>query len=335
MEFIKRLFTRSHSLRAMAQPLSFHKLVEVFDVFYICFDEPNRDNNWLQIKSLIPKAQKVEGVVGFDRALKTCAGLSRTSHFFVIDGDNQLVVNRFRNPIVIKDIQDDWVLSWSSYNPLNGLAYGNGGVKLWPKEVALAMESHESASNESDPTDYCFVVDYYLIDDHVSETLVTTTPQQAFRAGLREGVKMSLDWGRQVQLTPQNFKQILGRQNRFRLKTWCEVGADVPNGYWAILGARLGLKLNVVDLFDYAQINSLDWIDRLMHEQILHPLNASDPQCIEGKPLIPLIQQLGQTIQAALGLRLELLTATESRDFKKNLVNPRREGLLREKQPQH
>ena len=61
---------------------SLREIFEKMDVFYVCFEEPNRFENWKQIKSILKKAQKVEGVVGFDNALKTCARKSTTDHFF-------------------------------------------------------------------------------------------------------------------------------------------------------------------------------------------------------------------------------------------------------------
>jgi len=336
LEKLLNFFKRDRPLSAQRSPLTFEKLAREYDIFYICYDEPNRKRNWQQIQAVLPKARKVEGVTGFDRALKTCARQSQTAHFFVIDGDNQMIVSRFKNPVWIAEPQDTWVLSWSAFNPLNGLRYGNGGVKLWPRDVALQMRTHENASSGDDPTDYCFVVDYYLIDDFISETQVTSTPQQAFRAGLREGVKMSLDWGRQADLSRETFQK-LGPQNRLRLQTWCNVGADQPNGYWAILGARLGLKLNAIDKFDYRQINSLDWIDQLFQQEVVDrfytPGLSSEEGFVVTHEVIAHIDQLGELLQGHLGLELRLMSPDESRQFKRSFQNPKREGLLRDKKP--
>jgi len=335
MDVLSLLFKKKKRLSNLQQPLSFFKLAQHFDIFYVCFDEPNRDQNWLQISTLLPKVQKVEGVVGFDLALKTCAKKAKTHHFFVIDGDNQLLISRFHNPIVIPEIQNDWVLSWSSYNPLNGLSYGNGGLKLWPRRVASQMKSHEVAGKSEDPTDYCFIVDYYLVDDHVTQTIINCTSEQAFRAGLREGVKMSLNLGKQTTLNSQNFHQVLSHQNRFRLKTWCEVGADVANGYWAILGARLGLKLNAIDKFSYKNINSFDWIDEYFKSEILDKYKVAGPGPNGDQPInseiLEVIGSLGLEIEAALGLKLHLLSPAQSAHFKESLQNPSRSGLLLEK----
>ncbi len=332
MELIRSFFRKPTRLSQLPQPLTAEALLGLFDVFYVCFDEPNRQSNWQQIKTLLPKAQKVEGVVGFDRALKVCARKSKTHYFFLIDGDNRLRAERFSRPIEIADIEDQWVLSWSSYNPVNGLAYGNGGLKLWPKEVALNIRSHENATSDDDQTDYCFIADYYLVDDYVSETVMNTTYRQAFRAGFREGVKMSLAWGKQVDLNYQNFEQSLGRQNRERLKIWCEIGDDSLNGGWGILGARLGLLKNVVEKFDYSLINSYEWIDQYLHEEILPRLGVSPAQ-IEALEwdkgaFKKYLAELGEKINRVLPLQLADLTPIESLNFKRDFQNPSRSGLL-------
>lgn len=335
MEVLKRFFRPQQKLSKVEQPFTAKKLFDRFDVFYICFDEPNRHENWKQIQEVLPKAQKVEGVVGFDRALKTCARKSKTLFFFVIDGDNILLPDKFNEPFSIEDVRDDWVLSWSSLNKINSLAYGNGGLKLWPQKVALKIQSHEGAAKKDDQTDYCFIADYYLVDSFVTETVVNSTFKQAFRAGFREGVKMSLAWGKQVPLNKENFEKTLGRQNRLRLKVWCEMGADVPNGYWAILGARLGLKKNTINNFDYKVINSYDWIDSCLEGDVLSPLALSlkefGSQEFDQQKLIPLIEAVGVDINQHLPLDLKLYSSDESKRFKESFKNPPRSGLLSSK----
>ena len=333
MELLRRLFSKNNRLSKVSLPASTMQLFEIFDVFYVCFDEPNRQKNWQAIQKVLPKAKKVEGVVGFDRALKTCAHLSKTDHFFVIDGDNQLISERLSRPIPMEKPEDHWVLSWSSRNPLNALNYGNGGLKLWPKNVALSIQSHESSGKKGDQTDYCFLADYYLVDDYVTQTLINETAEQSFRAGFREGVKMTLAWGEQVELNFDNFEESLGWQNRQRLKTWCEVGADSKNGLWAIAGARLGLYKNCIEQFDCRLINSYQDIRGLMKKEIIEPLhifssleklNLEDEQ-----KLIQWIETLGEKINQALPIGLNFLNTSMSREFKKNFKNPERSGLLK------
>ena len=332
MEILKSLLSTKRKLTDLPQPLVVEDMIELFEVFYVCFDEPNRAENWKEILEIIPRAKKVEGVVGFDNALKACASQSKTDYFFLIDGDNKLVPERFSNTVEIPEIKDHWVLSWSSYNPVNGLSYGNGGLKLWPKHVALNINTHENAESEDDQTDYCFIADYYLVDDFVTETVINVTPVQAFRAGFREGVKMSLSWGKQVKLTDQNFDQALARQNRLRLKAWCELGNDSINGCWAILGARLGLMKNAIENFDYSAINSYEWIDKYFIGEVLPRLELSlEPiESLNWKRsgLTKFLKEIGEVINRNLPIDLQEVSPKESLEIKRDFRNPSRAGLL-------
>ncbi|MEM7645527.1 MAG: hypothetical protein AAF203_01345 [Pseudomonadota bacterium] len=335
MEWFRDLVRPQKKLSDISLPASVGDLFSEFDIFYVCYSEPNREENWAQILSILPKAQKVEGVHGFDRALKVCARKSKTNHFFVIDGDNQIVEERIKRQVPVSELKDHWVLSWSSLNPVNGLNYGNGGLKLWPKSTALKIKSHEKSSKDQDQTDYCFLADYYLIDDFATKTIMNKTPEQAFRAGFREGVKMSLAWGKQVPLSHDNFELLLGPQNRMRLKTWCEAGADCKNGLWGIAGARLGLKKNVVDLFDCQEINSYEKIDHFMEKELLNPLKMTKAREVltqaDKLALMTKIQEWGDEIRRVIPLNLTLMSPEESQRFKNNFVNPERSGLLKER----
>jgi hypothetical protein len=332
MEILRNLFSAPPLKNNLSWPTTARSLSRIYDIFYVCFDEPNRGENWLQVKSVFPKAHKVEGVIGFDRALKTCARKSKTSHFFVIDGDNRVLAERLDREIPLQAIQSDWVLSWSSRNPLNGLIYGNGGLKLWPKEVALNIKTHEASEGDQDPTDYCFVASYYLVDDYLSETFINTTPIQAFRAGFREGVKMSLSLGRQIPLDYDNFDEVINNKNKERLKAWCEVGADQSNGYWAILGARLGLINNAIDQFPYEKINSFQWIDSQLKDYVMEHLGIISFEELHSadvtQKLMELIASLGAIINDRLPMDLKLMSIEESLAFKATFQNPGRQGLL-------
>ena len=58
------------------------------DFVYISFKEPNKEQNWADLKNKVPWAKRVDGVVGFDNAHKAAARKSETSFFISVDGDN-------------------------------------------------------------------------------------------------------------------------------------------------------------------------------------------------------------------------------------------------------
>lgn len=102
--------------------------ISSFDVFYISYDEPNKEENWAKIQEIAPWAQRVDGVKGFDSAHKAAAALSSTDKFITVDGDNIVYPEFFDLELDIPEKLDDCVLSWASRNIINDLCYGNGGL---------------------------------------------------------------------------------------------------------------------------------------------------------------------------------------------------------------
>ena len=47
--------------------------VSDLDFVYISYMEPNKDENWADLKNKVPWAKRVDGVVGFDSAHKAAA----------------------------------------------------------------------------------------------------------------------------------------------------------------------------------------------------------------------------------------------------------------------
>ena len=80
-------------------------------------------------------------------------------------------------------------------------------------------------------------------NENFSTSFINASPSQAWRAGFREGVKMSPDRNARVS----DLKD-LWWQNYQRLPVWLNVGADVENGYYAIHGARLDVILLIVQI---------------------------------------------------------------------------------------
>ena len=104
------------------------------------------------------------------------------------------------------------------------------------------MKTHENAEDEKAKIDFCWTVPHENLHNVYSETIINATAQQAFVAGYREGVKMSLDQGQPIK--PSGFGKKLQQSNLRNLLVWMTIGADVDNGYWAIYGALEGYDNN-------------------------------------------------------------------------------------------
>lgn len=294
------------------------------DVFYISYDEPQKEEFWQNISLRIPHAQRVDGIKGFHKAHRTCAELSKTERFFTVDGDTLLADKFWDLQIPETLLTFPYVLSWSSRNSLNGLSYGNGGVKNWSRSTLLNSRTHEDSEEEQSSVDFCFALEYYQMPEELSTSHIEYTPFQAFRAGFREGIKMALDGGKKITDLPlaQTLHTKIHISNIERLKIWCSVGSDVQNGLWAILGARRGLSHLYLDNLDHSLIRDYQWFETYWQNEITPHINE--------KNILFHIQALGNQIDQELQLGLTLLSAEDSQFFKSVYVNrPREAQLLR------
>ena len=318
--------------------------VTELDIFYISYDEPNAEENWADLLNKVPWAKRVHGVKGFDAAHKECARQSETERFITVDGDNIVMDDFFEQVLDVPDTDHDGnnisesIFSWNAKNLLNGLVYGNGGLKCWPKEYALQMQTHESAG-DGEGMEFCWKLNYIQLNDTFSEVHQTASPFQAFRAGFREGVKMSLDQGRKVRA--DEFADKIWWQNYNRLQTWCNIGSDVENGLWAIYGARLGCKLSVLTDWDTNLISDYEWFKDYFNKEIITQF-AGDTVCRYTKvawnkeilynSVCNLGKELNESINEMMLFNPDLQMC---KFFKKTFVNPRRWGvMIREKQIQ-
>jgi len=226
------------------------------DFVYISFKEPNKEQNWADLKNKVPWAKRVDGVVGFDNAHKAAAEIADTDFFISVDGDN-IIDERFLLETMDFELTDPKAVHrWRARNNINGLVYGNGGLVGWPKDTCLEMKTHENADNDENQIDFCWGVPHENLHNCYSTTVINHEPGQAFVSGYREGVKMSLDRSRRVP--PQTFCNKIWPNNLKTLSQWMSVGADVDNGKYAMLGARVGCYNTVLDDKDIHKVRDLD-----------------------------------------------------------------------------
>lgn len=227
------------------------------DFVFISFQEPNREENYANLLNIVPWAKRVDGVVGFDNAHKAAAELAETDFFISIDGDNVIDPSFLLQKLDWKKTNKKAVHRWKAKNSINGLIYGNGGVVGWDRETCLKMKTHENAEDEKAKIDFCWTVPHENLHNVYSNTVINHSPDQAFIAGFREGVKMSLDQGERI--SPLDFSSKMHQHNLRILSIWQSVGADVQNGKYAMLGARIGCyQATIKNKFDLEHVRNLD-----------------------------------------------------------------------------
>jgi hypothetical protein len=246
------------------------------DCIFLSYKEPNAEHNWSYLRTFAPWAKRVDGVEGSDAAHKAAAALSETDRFILVDADNQPNPEFFNQQLRLNDENRDCVFRWRAINAINGLCYGNGGISSWTKDFVNNMKTHE-ATNGSDETavEFCFDAHYWAMHDVWGTTHINTSPQQAWQAGFREGVKLCLDRGRRP--SPEEFESATWRGNRENLIVWCSVGADVEYGKWAILGARQGAYKCMFDSdWNYTEVRNFDKLESIWLETIDNGLKESE-----------------------------------------------------------
>jgi hypothetical protein len=252
----------------------------------------------------VPWAKRVHGVKGSDHAHKAAAELSDTDWFVTVDADN-IVDSRFFN--INLDMRDPKikVYGWCGRNVINGLRYGNGGLKIWNKEFVLNMKTHENSESDRGQVDFCWEDGYKNFPLSFSDSIITGSPFQAWRAGFREGVKMTLLDG--VRVPPQEITERIWWHNTHRLRMWATVGAHEENGIYAVYGARLGTWMANCTDWNYVEVRDFE-ILRNIWNQYGRPYEE-----VNGEGLIEEIQSLGDKIKLNLGLDWPWLNPQQSK----------------------
>lgn len=285
-------------------------ILHEIDTIFISYDEPNADKHYAELLNILPWAKRVHGVKGSDAAHKAAANLSETDRFITVDADNLVDSKFYAQDIIIDDENKDYVFSWSGRNAVNGLIYGNGGLKCWTKDFVLNMKTHEN----SDPDDtenyleFCFDPRYYQFNEYYSTSHINGSPFQAWRAGFREGVKMSLNRGEKTDDV-----QSVWWQNYQRLLIWMSVGADVKNGKWAMYGARLGCYKTNCTKWDYVNVRDFQYLTDFWKEEIEPKVNDNN--------IDEIILNLGDTLRLELQLEIAEMDSNASKFFKKVYMN--------------
>ena len=235
------------------------------DFVYISFKEPNKEQNWADLKNKVPWAKRVDGVVGFDNAHKAAADIAETDFFISVDGDNILDEKFLLETLDWTKTDKKAVHRWRARNNINGLVYGNGGLVGWDKQTCHSMKTHENADTEENQIDFCWGVPHENLHNCYSTTVINGSEQQAFVAGYREGVKMSTHKG--MPIPAQEFHKMWPTNLRI-LTTWCTVGADVELGKYAMLGARMGCFNTVIEANnEHFKIRDLDNMELYYKDQ--------------------------------------------------------------------
>ena len=183
----------------------------------------------------------------------------------------------------------------------------------WSKDTCLSMKTHENADTEQNKIDFCWGVPHENLHNCYSTTVIDHSPQQAYMAGYREGVKMSLDRGNPI--SADVFSKKVWPSNLRTLAQWMSVGADVENGKYAMLGARVGCYDTVMGDTDVQKVSELDELAKLFSEY------QNEEQLDED------IAAYGESIRRRLDIPVAEYNAGQSKFFKFAMPQHRNRGV--------
>jgi hypothetical protein len=219
----------------------------MYDIVFISYQEPNAEENWLNLKSKFPTAKRVDGVKGIHQAHIAAAKKCFTKMIWVIDADAQILPSfNFNYEVAEWDLETVHV--WRSINPVNDLEYGYGGVKLLPRKLTIDMDITNADMTTS-------ISSKFKAMNEVSNITVFNTDEfSTWRSAFRECCK----------LASKTIKGQLDEETNERLSRWCSsYSKDQMFGDYAISGARAGRKYgndNCNRPDRLKKINDFDWL---------------------------------------------------------------------------
>ncbi len=228
-----------------------------YDIVFISYQEPNADENFENLKTRFPDRviHRVHGIKGIHQAHIEAAKVCSTPMLYIVDGD-AVVVDNFNFDWQVPAWQYNHVHVWRSKNPVNGLVYGYGGIKLFPRHETLNMDISKPDMTTS-------ISDKFVAMPSVSNiTSFNTDPFNAWKSAFRECAKLS--------------SKVIDRQKsketNERLRTWCMyMIPDTPFGEDALRGAKAGTAYgtrNKGDVEALKTINDFEWLEEKFNGNI-------------------------------------------------------------------
>ena len=222
----------------------------MYDIAFISYGEPQATTRYIELITAFPtrRVYRVANIKGIHQAHVEAAKQSNTKMFYVVDADAK-VLPSFKFDLKLDPSEEDIVHVWRSINPVNGLEYGYGGVKLLPTELALNMDVTTADMTTS------ISPRFKAMTDVSNVTAFNVNPLCTWRSAFRECVKLSS-------------KIIPGQENietTNRLNNWLNKGSDEQYGEYAKGGASAGNWYGTTykdDPVMLSKINDYDWLEQ-------------------------------------------------------------------------
>lgn len=200
------------------------------------------NDNWERLQSIVPHATAVASVGTIFESHKHIASQCAGDRFYVVDADCWIVDSfKFNQDI---DLTPKSVAVFRAKNPINGLVYGHGGIKLFSKDCF-------SAERLDRPDMTTSLADSYIkVNTIASEHRFNYSPYSTWRTAFREAVKLSSG------INKNNNDQ----ESQDRLAMWCVAGLEAQYGYFCVQGAIQGVAYTKTEGWRPELVNDFSWI---------------------------------------------------------------------------
>lgn len=212
-------------------------------IYFLYTNEDNLNDNWERLQHKAKNAVAVAAVGNIFESHKHIASLCTEDRFYVVDADSWIVDSFDFNKTI--ELTPRSVAVFRSKNPVNGLIYGHGGVKLFSKDCF-------SVERLSGPDMTTSLADSYIkVNILATEHRFNYNPYSTWRTAFREAVKLSSGIN----------KNNNDKESQERLTMWCEAGIETQYGYFAIQGARQGVEYAQSKNADFTLVNDFAWLE--------------------------------------------------------------------------
>ena len=238
-EWDYRFFTKKKEIDIVAS------MPRPFDIAFISYYESFAEENYRRLNYPSHKIYRVDGVKGIHQAHIEAAKMCETDMFYVVDADAIIESDfDFNYQIPYYDFNAKSIVHvWKSRNPINGLEYGNGGVKLLPRQLTIDMDLNKPDMTTS-------ISKWFRpMPDISNMNGFNTDPFNTWKSSFRECCKLA--------------SRVIDRQQEEeteeRLRVWCEESTDKYAIDGAISGREYGIK-HKINLEALKKINDFEWL---------------------------------------------------------------------------
>jgi hypothetical protein len=201
-----------------------------------------------------------------------CARPTNTSHFFVVDAGNW-ILGGFSFELEFQP-HDGEVAVWRAKNPINGLVYGHGGIKL------LASNAFCGVKHVKEPgVDMATRLThrYRKVPVLASEHRFNMTPLLTWRSAFRECAKLA------------SHSTTRSEEAALRLAAWCSIANAERHSTWCLRGACDGRDYGERNIGSPEKLNLLNdykWLQSRFIERYGRTIRLAGDEVQEAMPAL-------------------------------------------------